>query len=79
MADCGTYAGYQVHRMAKQDACGPCKAAANAYQAAYRKRNPQSVVRRLAAQEARRRALRRLAKRHPGEFRALYDEEKSRS
>lgn len=78
MADCGTYSGYQAHRNADEDACEPCKAAARAYQADYRKRNPQTGVRQMATQAARMRALRRLAIRHPAEFRRLYEQERAK-
>lgn len=75
-APCGTYAAYQRHRAANEDACVPCKAAANDYQAAYRRANPQSVRQRTATQTAWRRAASRLAAAHRQEFDRLYRTEK---
>lgn len=75
MTDCGTYAGYQAHRKANEEACTPCLVANREYLRDYRKRNPGYLAADAARRGARDRALRRLARLHPGEFRALYDVE----
>lgn len=59
----GTYGGYQAHRRLGEDACAACLDANNAYKA---------VQRSGGAENARERALRRLARLHPSEFRRLY-------
>ena len=41
MANCGTYAGYLVHRRAKEPACQECRAANNEYGKQYLKNNPE--------------------------------------
>lgn len=49
----GTYSGYQRHKLAKEDACDPCKAANRAYQTEYRARlRPIRCVRGLGWPEA---------------------------
>ena len=70
----GTYGGYQACRPAGV-VCDPCRRACAEYQRRYRKANPdkQAAARRLS--NARVRALGRLAKMYPVEFRKLYDEE----
>ena len=68
---CGTYAGYQVHRRAKEAACPPCKKALAAYMADYRAAAGQG--------SPRQRATVRLRERHQQEWRQLLREEQARS
>lgn len=74
-AECGTYAGLGAHRRADEDPCDACKRAGAAYMARWRKRRPDLHAENLATQEARSRALRRLARMHPRDMRRLYLEE----
>lgn len=78
MADHGTNAGYLAHRRVHEDACAACLEAARIYQAEHRAANPARRERDAARNAARGRALRRLAARHPGEFRKLFEQEKRR-
>lgn len=78
---CGTPAAYMRHIKAKQKPCEPCRLAWNAYQVD-RRQDPDI---RMATREAnkvsrvaRYRALVRLAKRYPPEYRALLAEERQR-
>jgi hypothetical protein len=74
----GTYGGYQAHKLKGIPICEPCRLANNAYQRDYRKTNPDRQAVNVARQHARDRALRKLARAHPVEFRALYDAELNR-
>ena len=79
MAEHGTNAGYLAHRRAREEACAPCREAARVYQVAYRAEHPERREREAAQNAARGRALRRLAARHPEEFRKLFEKEKRRN
>jgi hypothetical protein len=61
---CGTYAGYQQHGMAKQPPCEPCLKANRAYHRRY--------------EDARRRALTKLAHAYPARFRRILAEERAK-
>lgn len=61
-ARCGTNGGYYAHRRRHEDACGPCCEAHTEAQA--------------EANTARARALSRLMRLHPADFRRLYVEER---
>lgn len=73
--ECGTYAGVGVHRRADEELCADCKRANAAYMARWRKRRPDLHAENVATQDARNRALRRLARMHPRDMRRLYAEE----
>lgn len=73
--DCGTQSGYQAHGRRGEPRCEPCKKAHREYVAAWRRAYPRTQQHESEKQLARNRALRRLARLHPGEFRTLYDEE----
>ena len=79
MAEHGTNAGYLAHRRAREEACAPCREAARVYQADYRAARPAQRRFNAAQNAARGRALRRLAARHPEEFRKLFEKEKRRN
>jgi hypothetical protein len=66
----GTYGGYQAHRRLDETACGPCLRANSNYKIKQRS---------TGVENARERALRRLARLHPSEFRRLYYAELRRS
>ncbi len=72
---CGTYAGAQVHRRQDEKLCDPCRQAHAAHIAAWRKKRPDLHAENVATQDARNRALRRLARLHPRDMRRLYLEE----
>lgn len=72
---CGTYAGYQIHGRRGEPRCEACKKANREYMAANRRAYPRRQQHEAAKQQARDRALRRLARLHPAQLRALYDEE----
>lgn len=74
---CGTYRGAQAHRKRGEKPCDPCKAAQNAYVKQWRTRNAERAAELHRDQNARDRALRALARRHPGEFDQLYQAEKT--
>lgn len=75
---CGTYAGYVRHvKVTKDVPCDECRAAATLYHRIYRQR-PGVRARELDRERDRQRALSRLARMHPTEFRALYDEERGK-
>jgi hypothetical protein len=72
-----SYARYQALR--KQGlACPGCRACATEYRRAHRHANPEFRSRERAKASAYGRALRRLAKRHPVELRALVAEERAK-
>jgi hypothetical protein len=83
--DHGSYGGYQQHQRLRRaghvdvDPCDLCRAAANAYREQWRLKSREVYQRHIEVQYCRDRALRRLAKLHPEEFDALYDEELSKS
>ncbi len=72
---CGTYAGAQVHRRQGEPNCDDCRRAHAAYIAKWRKQRPDLHAENVATQNARERALRRLAQMHPRDLRRLYLEE----
>jgi hypothetical protein len=71
---CGTSAGYLRHIRAGTPACDECKAAHTLYMRLWRARGGMVSTRQYA--EARARALARLARNHPAEYRQLYREER---
>ena len=73
---CGTAAGYIRHIRAKETACEECRAAHTLYVRLWRARGGMAKTR--AQNSARQRALSRLARMHPTEYRALYTEERQR-
>lgn len=72
----GTYLGYQAHKRHQTEPCDQCRAANAANMRERRKQNPALIAWQTRTQEARRRALVRLAALHPSQFEALYAEEK---
>lgn len=72
MPDCGTYAGYQAHGRRKEQSCAVCQAAAAEYMREYRATKPDAYKRERFRAAARERALWKLAKLHPVQFRQLY-------
>lgn len=76
---CGTPAGYQAHRKRKEPACDACRRANAEYTAAVRASNPGLYAQNVANNSARSRAMTRLARLHPDEFKALYREELRKS
>lgn len=72
----GTYAGYQRHIRAGDTPCDECRTANTLYVRAWRARGGMASTR--AASNARARALARLARMHPSDYRALYLQEKAR-
>lgn len=74
----GTYGGSQLHRRRGEDVCDPCKKAAAEYLRQYRKSRPDKYAAERARNDARGRALTRLAARHQVEFAAIYEEERGK-
>ena len=72
---CGTYAGAQQHRKRGEEVCQPCRNAAAAYLRDWRARNPQSRAKERQQNNARSRALWRLADEFPDRFRELVADE----
>jgi stalled ribosome alternative rescue factor ArfA len=73
--NCGTYAGYQAHRKAGEDACAECRKASAAYMRENRRTWRQTYRANAARQNARVRALRRLAQLYPDVLEALLQDE----
>jgi hypothetical protein len=73
---CGTAAGYIRHVRAGEKACDDCRAAHTLYVRLWRAKGGMASSR--AQRDARGRALTRLARMHPSEYRALYLEERNR-
>jgi hypothetical protein len=73
---CGTAAGYIRHIRAGESACEECRAAHTLYVRLWRARGGMAKTR--ASGAARQRALARLSRMHPGEYRALYLEERQK-
>lgn len=71
----GTYARYQQERKAGIEPCDDCRGACTSYMASWRLANPGNREREVGRSRARSRALSRLAKRHPGEFFDLFEQE----
>lgn len=74
---CGTAAGYIRHVRAGEKACDDCRAAHTLYVRLWRARGGIKSTREQAS--ARQRALSRLARMHPSEYRALYLDERQRT
>lgn len=74
-ATCGSRAGYERHRRAKEDACRACRDAYAAWYREYRADNPDQRERELMRNAARGRAVWRLAAEYPERFRQLANEE----
>lgn len=73
---CGTAAGYIRHIRAGEPACEDCRAAHTLYVRLWRAKGGAQASR--AYRDARGRALTRLARMHPTDYRALYQEERQR-
>ena len=73
----GTYAMAQRHRRRGEKPCTPCLIAQREYMRAYREKN--GTDRDYAYSTAYDRATRRLRELHPGQFRALLEQERARS
>jgi hypothetical protein len=71
----GTLAGARAHRAAGEPICQECTDAERASVREWRASNPSSARRSAERQNARLRALRRLAEQHPNAFAALLAEE----
>jgi hypothetical protein len=76
---CGTTAGYQVHRKNGEDACEPCRVAKTGYQ-----RDRRASLREVREREKKRAAARRMAYArlvhlHREDFDRLFDEELTRN
>ena len=69
--ECGTYGAYQAHRRRKEPIDDACRAANTAYKTRWRANNPAGLHNEMDRARARARAQRKLAKRHPDEFREL--------
>lgn len=69
---CGTNAGYIRHIRASETACEECRAAHTLYVRLWRARGGHPIA------LARARAMARLARMHPEQYRALYLEERNR-
>jgi len=72
--ECGTYAAYQRHIKRGERPDTKCRKAAAEY-SRRRRQNPEVRRRQVAQDTARTRALSRLAKMHPAQYRVLYEEE----
>lgn len=75
LAPCGTYGAYSRHYKRGEPIDDACRVARNEYVAELRRTNRDSVQRSRRARRVRERALTRLEKSHPGEFRRLLAEE----
>jgi hypothetical protein len=73
---CGTAAGYIRHIRARETACEDCRAAHTLYVRLWRARGGMESTR--LSSTARSRALVRLGRMHPTEYRALYLEEREK-
>lgn len=74
---CGTYAAYQRHRRRSEDACDPCKAA-NAARSREARADPEFARNETLRNNARIRALWRLAAEYPKRYHQLSTEELSK-
>ena len=74
----GSMAGYRAHRKADEDACDPCLAANRDYLAEYRRLHPERLGPDKDQVKARQRALARLGRRHPEQYKELLLEELAR-
>lgn len=75
LAPCGTYAGYCRHYKRGEQVDDACRTARNEYVAELRRTNRDTVQRARRTRRIRERALSRLEKAHPREFRRLLAEE----
>ena len=75
VAPCGTYAGYQRHKKFGETPCQRCRDANAAYVREWRS-DPDNRARTQAANNARQRALQRLADEYPKRFLELLNEER---
>lgn len=75
---CGTSAAYQRHKRNREEACEPCKQAQREAMAAYRASHPDSRIKEARKNNARQRALWRLAQERPARFQKLYEQELSK-
>lgn len=75
-ANCGSRAGYKRHRREGEEACGPCKKAHAAYSRDYRTDGGEPMLKYRTEARVKARAMRKLARRYPDEFRALLIAEK---
>lgn len=73
---CGTRAGYIRHVRAGEPPCEDCKAAHTLYMRLWRARGGRAKSN--AVQSARGKAMHRLARMHPTDYRALYREERQK-
>jgi muconolactone delta-isomerase len=73
---CGTAAGYIRHIRAGEKACDDCRAAHTLYVRLWRARG--GIKKSRAYDSARQRALARLSRMHPAQYRALYQEERKK-
>jgi hypothetical protein len=78
----GTARGRGRHQKAGEKPCDPCAVAWNAYQQAWRQRDPETAEKHramvTACVAARSRALTRLGREYRERYRELYREEKAR-
>lgn len=72
---CGTYGGYQYHKKNGDPFCEPCRKANAAYSRELRKRSPRAANYTRLTNNARSRALWRLADEFHDRFQSLYLEE----
>lgn len=75
LAVCGTHGGYQKHGRKGETPCEPCRQAHAAYMRQYRDEYPANYEHEKRRRSARDRALRRLARAYPDDFRRLLAEE----
>lgn len=73
----GTYGGYQRHIRRSETPCEPCKQANRTYMIRYRSSHPADYAEERKRNNARTRAMTRLAHDHPDEFARYYAEELS--
>lgn len=71
-ARCGTASGYKRHQRARERPCDACVAAKAAYDTRWRATTPAGRLNRLRAR-AQARALGELRRRHPAEYRDIYE------
>lgn len=75
----GSYAGYQVCQRRPEGSCEECRKATREYMAEYRKRRPEVQARERLKRRARERALWKLARQFPREYRVLVHDEMTRA
>lgn len=77
-ARCGTYLGYGDHLCDGTEPCEPCREANREWMRAYRTERPSAYLKTKNRQNARTRAMTRLAQLHPGDMERLLQEEMER-